>query len=152
MLTEHPFTPRRTTTFEGHHVDRCSCKSQGDGGFTCTRIYEDRGGVCTSLYFYISTLTPFKRDGCLPGVPIEARCVLNRFLHNVLLKLSRCIGNSRQTERSRSPVRDPSGGTARCSKHGYPFGRAIPGSLCGSQGRPAVAEELCGRRYSRATG
>ena len=35
--------------------------------------------MCVSFILYL-TLTLFKRNGCLPGVPIEERCVLNRFL------------------------------------------------------------------------
>ena len=88
-------------------------------------------------------LTTFKRNGCLSGVSIEEWCVSNHFFY-VLLKLFRRLGNSRQTERIRPPIWHPGGGTTRRSKHGHSTGRAILGSFCGSQGRPAVAEKLCG--------
>src|SRR5712672_1628389 len=96
-----------------------------------------------SLISYIDIL--FKRNGCLPGVPIEERYVLIRSSHSSLLKLFRRPGDSRRTERNRPPGRNPGGGATRCSKHGHPTGRAVSGPLCGSQGCPATAEELRGR-------
>jgi hypothetical protein len=79
MLTsEYPSTSRRTTTSKRYHINRCACKPQDDGGFTCARIYEDRGGVCTFNPSFLSYLLTFlfKRNRCLPGVPFEERCVL----------------------------------------------------------------------------
>lgn len=100
-------------------------------------------GACISRLLD-PTLTTFKGNGCLSGVSFEERCVLGHFLQYSLLKLFRRLGNSRQTERIRSPIRHPGGGTTRCSKHGHSIGRAVFGSLCGSQGRPAIVEKLCG--------
>jgi len=72
MLTsEYPSTSRRTTTSKGYHINRCACKPQEDGGFTCARIYEDRGGVCAfnpSFLSYLLTLTPSSRG---TGVCLE---------------------------------------------------------------------------------
>jgi hypothetical protein len=111
--------------------------------YLCASLRGWRRGACISCLLY-PTLTTFKRNGCLSGVPIEEWCVLDHFLHYVLLKLLRRFGNSRQIERIRPPKRHPGGGTTRRSKHGYPIGRAVLGSFCCSQGRPAIVEKLRG--------